>query len=157
MKNKKLVRTSCCLAYLMTISLSLFSQHVKTLVVGVEKLIENVELYPESASVHAAYQKAFRDIDSTIVITQYEKWRRKFPMSVGIHLAVLPFIKNTGYTFLPLKVSNSWDKGNLQNNGSAPVNFLIDQFGNILWKNFQAHNRDQQEAVELMIEESLNN
>lgn len=61
---------------------------------------------------------------------------------IGINIAptqndyVLPFLKSSGHTFTPLEESSGRDKGNLENHNSAPTNFLIDQEGRIVFRDF---------------------
>jgi peroxiredoxin len=69
---------------------------------------------------------------------------------IGINISpeqndyVVPFMKSSGYTFIPLEDFEGRNKGSLDNGGAAPVNFLIDQKGNILFSNFRIdeHNED---------------
>lgn len=79
---------------------------------------------------------------------------------IGINIAptqndyVLPFMKSTGYSFLPLEDFKGREKGNLDNKNAAPMNFMIDKKGNLVFSNFRtdAHNEDE---LELMINEVL--
>ena len=78
---------------------------------------------------------------------------------LGINIArnqdpyVLPSIKSKGYTFIPLKEEDR-DKGNLDNTGSAPVNFLIDKKGRVIFSNFRIHENNT-DMLELMISDLL--
>lgn len=75
---------------------------------------------------------------------------------VGINIVsdqndyVLPFLKTSGYSFIPLEDFPERKKGNLDNGGAAPVNFLIDKEGQVVFSNFRTdgHNEDE---LELMI------
>lgn len=75
---------------------------------------------------------------------------------VGINIVseqndyVLPFLKGSGYSFTPLEDQPGRNKGNLNNGQAAPVNFLLDQQGRIIFRNFRidGSNEDQ---LELMI------
>lgn len=66
---------------------------------------------------------------------------------------VLPSIKSKGYTFIPLKEEDR-DKGNLDNTGSAPVNFLIDKKGRVIFSNFRI-DENNTDMLELMISNLL--
>ena len=66
---------------------------------------------------------------------------------------VLPFVKNSGYTFTPLAEDPKRDKGNLKSPG-APTNYLIDQEGRIIYSNFMIHG-DNERMLELMIDSML--
>jgi len=63
-------------------------------------------------------------------------------------------MKSTGYSFLPLEDVRGREKGNLDNRNAAPVNFMIDKSGNLVFSNFRTdeHNEDD---LELMINEVL--
>lgn len=67
---------------------------------------------------------------------------------------VLPFLASSGYSFYPLEDVKGRAKGNLDNRNAAPVNFLIDKQGNLVFADFRtdAHNEDE---LELMIQEAL--
>lgn len=75
---------------------------------------------------------------------------------VGINIVsdqndyVLPFMESSGYSFIPLEDFAGRRKGNLENGGAAPVNFLIDRKGKVVFSNFRTdgHNEDE---LELMI------
>ncbi len=65
---------------------------------------------------------------------------------------VLPFMKSSGYSFYPLKGEND-NQGNLVAKG-APTNYLIDQQGRIVFRNFRTDGNNERE-LELMIGETL--
>ncbi len=75
---------------------------------------------------------------------------------VGINIVpeqndyVIPFLNSSGYTFLPLEDYEGRDKGNLDNGGAAPVNFLIDQKGNIIFKNFRTDGDNEDILYEMI-------
>lgn len=79
---------------------------------------------------------------------------------VGINIVpeqndyVLPFLKSTKYSFYPLEEKEGRVKGNLDNRGAAPVNFLLDKQGRIIFSNFRT-DQDNEDELELMINESL--
>jgi peroxiredoxin len=95
----------------------------------------------------------------------FENVVRKFKgqdfVYLGINIApdqdeyVVPFMRSSGYSFLPLRDDSSWVKGPLDNRNAAPVNFLIDGNGRIIFANFRTdgHNED---ALEFMIGTMLN-
>lgn len=80
---------------------------------------------------------------------------------VGINIVskqndyVLPFVKGSGYSFTPLEDVKGRAKGNLDNRGLAPINFLLDKDGRIIFSFFrtEANNEDE---LELMINLLLN-
>ena len=84
------------------------------------------------------------------------KFDTKDLVYVGINIVpdqndyVLPFMKSSGYSFIPLEDFPERKKGNLDNGGAAPVNFLIDKEGRLFFSNFRTdgHNEDE---LELMI------
>ncbi|ERJ58778.1 TlpA disulfide reductase family protein [Sphingobacterium paucimobilis] len=92
----------------------------------------------------------------------FENVVRKFTKDklayIGINIAssqndyVLPFLKSTGYSFMPLEDVKGRDKGNLDNRGAAPMNFLIDKQGNLIFENFRT-DADNEDELELMINE----
>lgn len=90
------------------------------------------------------------------VIDQY---REKPVAYVGININpaqdpfVLPFLKGTGYTFIPLKGNGDWAWDHYQVQG-APTNFLIDTSGKIVFSDFRIDG-DNEETLALMIEELL--
>ncbi|RFS26299.1 hypothetical protein DVR12_00465 [Chitinophaga silvatica] len=75
---------------------------------------------------------------------------------VGINIVsgqndyVLPFLKGSGYSFTPLEDVEGRNKGNLNNRGAAPVNFLLDQQGRIIFSNFRIDGGNE-DLLELMI------
>ncbi|MVN23370.1 TlpA disulfide reductase family protein [Mucilaginibacter arboris] len=66
---------------------------------------------------------------------------------------VLPFLKETGYTFTPLQDDQGKAKGNLEASG-APTNYLIDQKGRIVFSGFKI-DAENEKTLELMIRETL--
>ena len=81
---------------------------------------------------------------------------------VGINIVaeqndyVIPFMKSSGYTFIPLEDVDGRVKGNLDNGGAAPVNFLLDQEGRIIFKNFRTDG-DNEEVLYEMIAATIKN
>jgi len=67
--------------------------------------------------------------------------------------AVLPFLKESGYSFTPLHDSLARNKGNLNTEGQ-PTNYLIDQKGRIIFSNFRI-DAENERTLELMIKETL--
>ncbi|MNY59874.1 hypothetical protein D3C86_1963630 [compost metagenome] len=63
---------------------------------------------------------------------------------------VLPFMKGSGYSFTPLEDVKGREKGNLDNRGAAPTNFLIDKQGRVIFSNFRTDGSNEDE-LELMI------
>lgn len=80
---------------------------------------------------------------------------------VGINIVskqndyVLPFLKGSGYSFTPLEDVKGRAKGNLDNRGLAPINFLIDREGRVIFSFFRTSENNQDE-LELMIRTLLN-
>ena len=78
---------------------------------------------------------------------------------LGLNLApdqdnlVLPFLKETGYTFIPVRDDWKRDKGNLPAFG-APTNYLINQKGQIVFSGFSI-SADNEQTLKLMIKETL--
>lgn len=68
-------------------------------------------------------------------------------------LLVMPFLKETGYSFTPLRDDWKREKGNLAAPG-APSNYLIDQQGRIIFSNFRIDTTNER-TLELMIKETL--
>jgi len=68
--------------------------------------------------------------------------------------AVVPFLKESGYTFTALHDSRKRVKGNLDDNNSEPTNFLIDQKGRIVFSKFRI-DENNEKTLELMIKELL--
>ena len=64
---------------------------------------------------------------------------------------VLPFMKSSGYSFTPLEDFRERVKGNLDNRGAAPVNFLIDKEGRVVFSNFRTDS-DNEYELEMMID-----
>ena len=73
------------------------------------------------------------------VVKQYEKTQLAY---VGINIVaeqdqyVIPFHNSSGFSFTPLADIKGRDKGNLENYGAAPTNFLIDKTGRIIFSDF---------------------
>lgn len=68
---------------------------------------------------------------------------------------VVPFIKASGYSFTPLEEVEGRAKGNLNNHGAAPVNFLIDKEGRLIFSGFRTDGNNEDD-LELMINLLLN-
>jgi thiol-disulfide isomerase/thioredoxin len=89
-----------------------------------------------------------------------DKFKGKDLAYVGINIVsdqneyVIPFLKSSGYTFLPLEDVEGRDKGNLDNHGAAPVNFLIDKEGRIVYKNIRTDGSNE-DVLENMINSLL--
>jgi thiol-disulfide isomerase/thioredoxin len=66
---------------------------------------------------------------------------------------VLPFMKNTSYSFIPLRSNFPFAKKNYGVTG-APANFLIDKDGKIVFKDFRISGSDHR-TLELMISSLL--
>ncbi|OFY44377.1 MAG: hypothetical protein A2X18_01875 [Bacteroidetes bacterium GWF2_40_14] len=92
----------------------------------------------------------------------FENVVRKFTKEqlvyIGINIAaeqdeyVVPFMKSSGYSFIPLKDEEE-KRGNLVAPG-APTNYLLDQNGRIIFKNFRTDDNNER-VLEIMIEEIL--
>ena len=67
---------------------------------------------------------------------------------------VVPFLKNSGYSFIPLKDVKGRNKGNMDNRNAAPVNYLLDKDGNIIFSWFRTDESNGR-TLELMISELL--
>jgi thiol-disulfide isomerase/thioredoxin len=90
----------------------------------------------------------------------FEKVIREFkgkPVDyLGLNIApeqnayVMPFMKSSGYSFTPLEDVKGRAKGNMDNGSAAPVNFLIDQQGRIIFSNFSI-NETNEDQLEMMI------
>ncbi len=65
---------------------------------------------------------------------------------------VIPFMKSSGYSFIPLKDEED-KRGNLIAIG-APTNYLLDQNGRIIFKNFRTDSNNER-VLELMISETI--
>jgi len=63
---------------------------------------------------------------------------------------VVPFMKSTGYSFIPLKDNEDWKKGPLDNRNAAPVNFLIDQEGKIIYFNFRTDHKNEATLTQMI-------
>lgn len=89
------------------------------------------------------------------------KFKGKKVVYVGINVDpyqdpyVLPLMKNAHYTFIPLRGSNEFAKRYYGVDGD-PTNFLIDQNGNIIFKDFRIDGSNQR-TLEMMIDTLLNN
>jgi thiol-disulfide isomerase/thioredoxin len=89
-----------------------------------------------------------------------KKFNGKALVYLGINIAedqneyVLPFMKSSGYSFIPLLDDSLWKKGPLDNRHAAPVNFLINQNGKIIFSNFRI-NEHNEETLEFMINSML--
>ncbi len=88
------------------------------------------------------------------------KYKGKDVAYLGLNIAldqddyVVPFMKSSGYSFTPLRVDPKWEKGNLDNRNAAPMNFLIDKEGRIVFANFRT-NESNERTLELMINSLL--
>ncbi|MFL5772617.1 MAG: redoxin domain-containing protein [Flavisolibacter sp.] len=88
------------------------------------------------------------------------KFKGKDLVYLGINIVpdqddyVVPFMKSSGYSFIPLRDNTSWEKGPLNNRNAAPVNFLIDQNGKIIFFNFRTDGHSE-ETLEMMIASML--
>jgi thiol-disulfide isomerase/thioredoxin len=63
---------------------------------------------------------------------------------------VVPFLKQSGYSFTPLEDIRGRDKGTLNNKGLAPINFLIDKNGRVVFSYFRTDAQNEKD-LELMI------
>lgn len=87
-----------------------------------------------------------------------KKFSKEKVVYIGINLLanqdeyVVPFMKSSGYSFIPLKGEND-KQGNLVGIG-APTNYLLDKDGRIIFKNFRTDGNNERE-LELMIKETL--
>jgi thiol-disulfide isomerase/thioredoxin len=68
---------------------------------------------------------------------------------------VIPFMKGSGYSFTPLEEAEGRAKGNLDNRNAAPMNFLIDKDGRLIFSNFRTDGENEDD-LELMINLILN-
>jgi len=79
-----------------------------------------------------------------------DKFKGQDLVYLGLNIApeqneyVIPFMQSSGYSFIPLEDYKEREKGNLNNRGAAPVNFLIDKEGNVVFTHFRTdeHNQD---------------
>lgn len=75
---------------------------------------------------------------------------------VGINIVssqndyVIPFMKASGYSFTPLEDVKDRNKGNMDNRGAAPANFLLDREGRVIFSDFRTDG-DNEDELELMI------
>src|SRR5258706_5409343 len=90
-----------------------------------------------------------------------KKFKGKDVVYLGLNIAldqddyVVSFMKSSGYSFIPLRVDPKWNKGNLDNRNAAPVNFLIDKEGRIIFSNFRTTESNER-TLELMIGSLVN-
>lgn len=68
---------------------------------------------------------------------------------------VVPFMKGSGYSFTPLEEVEGRAKGNLDNRNAAPVNFLIDKEGRLIFSDFRTDGNNEDD-LEMMINLLLN-
>ncbi|MNJ87442.1 Thiol-disulfide oxidoreductase ResA [compost metagenome] len=84
------------------------------------------------------------------------KFKGKDLEYIGINIVsdqneyVVPFVKSSGYSFTPLEEVKDRLKGNLDNRGAAPANFLIDKQGRLIFSDFRTDG-DNEEDLEMMI------
>ena len=80
---------------------------------------------------------------------------------VGINISpeqndyVVPFMKSSGYTFIPIEDVEGRNKGNLDNRNAAPVNFLIDKTGKIVYSDIRT-DESNEDLLATMITSLLN-
>jgi thiol-disulfide isomerase/thioredoxin len=83
------------------------------------------------------------------------KFNRKDIVYIGINVTpeqdpyVVPFMKNTGYSFIPLRGSQEFAGKNYAVQGE-PENFLIDKDGKIVFKDFRIDQKNHR-TLELMM------
>lgn len=88
-----------------------------------------------------------------------KKFSKNEIVYIGLNLeplqdsAVLPFLRESGYSFIPLHDNWARNKGNLPAPG-APTNYLIDQKGRIIFSGFMI-SKETEKTLELMIKETL--
>lgn len=88
------------------------------------------------------------------------KFKDKNLVYLGINIApdqdeyVVPFMKSSGYSFTPVKDHKDWVKGPLDNRNAAPVNFLIDQDGKIIFSRFRTDGSNEA-TLEMMIKSMM--
>lgn len=63
---------------------------------------------------------------------------------------VIPFLKKSKYSFTPLEDVEGRAKGNLDNRDLAPINFLIDKNGRIIFSDFRI-DESNEDQLEMMI------
>lgn len=68
---------------------------------------------------------------------------------------VVPFMRQSGYSFIPLHASWNWARKNYNVRG-APSNFLIDRSGRIIYSDFMISDADKEAELEIMIRSLLN-
>lgn len=84
-----------------------------------------------------------------------KKFRGKDLVYLGINVFpnqdnyVLPYLKGTKYSFIPLKATSLWAEKHYGVRGQ-PTNFLIDREGNIVYANFRT-DQENERGLELMI------
>jgi thiol-disulfide isomerase/thioredoxin len=89
------------------------------------------------------------------------KFKGKDIVYIGINVSpeqdpyVAPFMKNTGYSFIPLRGNQEFADKRFGVQGE-PENFLIDKGGKILFKGFRIDQKNQR-TLEMMIASLLNN
>jgi thiol-disulfide isomerase/thioredoxin len=89
-----------------------------------------------------------------------KKFKGKDFVYLGINIVpgqddyVVPFMKSSGYSFTPIKDNDKWTKGPMDNRNAAPVNFLIDQDGKIIFSNFRTDGKNEA-TLEMMIKSML--
>jgi hypothetical protein len=64
-------------------------------------------------------------------------------------------MKQSGYSFTPLRDNDKWTKGPMDNRNAAPMNFLVDKDGNIMFFRFRTDGNNEDE-LEMMISQMLN-
>ena len=67
---------------------------------------------------------------------------------------VLPHIQAFGLSFIPLEDKKGWDKGPIDNKRRAPVNFIIDEKGKVIFSEFRIDETNE-ETLEMMIRSLL--
>ncbi|WP_443938297.1 redoxin domain-containing protein [Pedobacter sp. MW01-1-1] len=87
------------------------------------------------------------------VVKKFDKKELEY-LAINIDLKqanrVLPFTESTRYSFTALEDIDGREKGNLDNFGRVPKNFLIDKNGRLLFSNFRI-NKNNEADLELMI------
>lgn len=84
------------------------------------------------------------------------KFKGKDVAYLGLNIAgredklVEPFLKSTAYSFIPLADTKKRNKGNLDNRGYAPRNFMIDKQGNLVFLNFTISDRNEDELEQMI-------
>jgi thiol-disulfide isomerase/thioredoxin len=67
---------------------------------------------------------------------------------------VFPHIQAFGLSFIPLEDKKGWDKGPIDNKRRAPVNFIIDEKGKVIFSEFRIDETNE-ETLEMMIRSLL--